>query len=235
MKFDYGILLTYWPIILKGIGLTIALSALTIVIAPIIGVGVALGRSSRSRLVRALALGYVEIGRNLPFMVILFLLFFGLPAYGIRLPEFVVGLTALSLYAAAYFAEIIRAAILSVPKGQMESARAVGMSRWQALRHVVFPQMMGYFLPPATNQAIMVVKESSILSTITVIELTMSGQIIQGYTYSPIEVFAMVSVAYWVICAAVTRAGVKLEASLQPFRRGRTAPLVVLAREADRA
>lgn len=235
MKFDYAIVVTYWPIILKGVGLTLALSALAIVIAPVVGVGVALARISRSRVARALASAYIEIGRNLPFMVILFLFFFGLPAYGIRLPEFVVGLAALSLYAAAYFAEIIRGAILSVPKGQMESARAVGMSRLQALRHVVFPQMMGYFLPPATNQAIMVVKESSILSTITVTELTMAGQIIQGYTYSPIEVFAMISVAYWVICAAVTRSGVKLETALQPIRRRRTQHIAALAREPDRA
>ena len=234
MRFDYSILVTYWPIVLKGIGFTIAFSALTIVIAPIVGIGVAQARLSRNRLARVLAASYIEVGRNLPFMVILFLFFFGLPAYGIRLPEFVVGLAALSLYAAAYFAEIIRGAILSVPKGQMESARAVGMSRLQALRYVVFPQMMGYFLPPATNQAIMVVKESSILSTITVTELTMAGQIIQGYTYSPIEVFAMVSVAYWVICAAVSRSGMKLEAALQPFRRGRAAQVVALAREADR-
>ena len=154
-------------------------------------------------------------------MVILFLFFFGLPAYGIRLPEFVVGLTALCLYTAAYFAEIIRGAILSVAKGQMEFARACGMSRFQALRHVIFPQMMGYFLPPATSQAIMVVKESSILSTITVTELTMAGQIIQGYTYSPIEVFAIVSICYWVICTTVSRVGSKLEAALQPIRRRR--------------
>lgn len=225
MSFDYSIIVTYWPIIVKGIGFTIALSALAILVAPVLGTAIAMARLSRIRAVRAIAGTYVEIGRNLPFMVILFLFFFGLPAYGIRLPEFVVGLTALCLYTAAYFAEIIRGAILSVAKGQMESARACGMSRFQALRHVIFPQMMSYFLPPATSQAIMVVKDSSILSAITVTELTMAGQIIQGYTYSPIEVFVTVSICYWVICTTVSRVGSKLEAALQPIRRRRaTAP-----------
>jgi len=225
VSFDYSIIVTYWPIIVKGIGFTIALSALAILVAPVLGTAIAMARLSRIRAVRAIAGTYVEIGRNLPFMVILFLFFFGLPAYGIRLPEFVVGLTALCLYTAAYFAEIIRGAILSVAKGQMESARACGMSRFQALRHVIFPQMMSYFLPPATSQAIMVVKDSSILSAITVTELTMAGQIIQGYTYSPIEVFVTVSICYWVICTTVSRVGSKLEAALQPIRRRRaTAP-----------
>jgi len=219
MKFDYSVLATYWVLIVRGVGITIAVSALALLLAPALGAGIALARLARNPAVRWLAAAYVELGRNLPFMVIAFLFFFGLPAYGIRWPEFVVGVLALSIYAAAYFAEIIRGAILSVPKGQMESARAIGMSRLQALRHVIFPQMMGYFLPPATNQAIMVVKESSILSTITVTELTMAGQIIQGYTYAPIEVFAMVSVAYWVICGAVTRAGRHLEAAHRPHAR----------------
>jgi ABC-type amino acid transport system permease subunit len=97
----------------------------------------------------------------------------------------------------------------------MESARATGMSRTQALRRVIAPQMMGYFLPAATNQAVTIVKESSMLSTITVTELTMVSQVIQGYTYSPIEVFALVSILYWLMCTGVARIGRKLEDMLQ--------------------
>lgn len=226
MTFDFSILAEYWPVILRGLGFTLVSSMVGLVCGLLVGLAVALLRLSRTRALSLIAAAYVELGRNLPFMIIAFLIFFGLPRWGIHLPALIVGAVALSLYAGAYFAEIIRASILSVPKGQMESARAIGMSRRQALRHVIFPQMMGYFLPPATNQTIMVVKESSILSTITVAELTMAGQIIQGYTYSPIEAFVTAAVLYWMICAAVSRLGGKLESTLQPFRRARTVPSI---------
>ncbi len=157
----------------------------------------------------------IEAIRDLPFMVILFVMFYLPPAFGLRLPAFAVGVFTLSVYSAAYFAEIIRGAILSVPRGQMDSARATGMSRYQALRYVVFPQMMGYFIPPATNQAIMIIKDSSILSTITVSELTMSGRIVMTYTVAPIEIFVVITALYWLICAAVSHTGKRLEARLQ--------------------
>jgi polar amino acid transport system permease protein len=85
------------------------------------------------------------------------------------------------------------------------------MSKGQALRYIVFPQMLGYLLPPATGQAVLVIKESSVLSTITVAELTMAGQIVQGYTYAPVEVFLIVTVLYWALCSGVSRAGLFLE------------------------
>jgi His/Glu/Gln/Arg/opine family amino acid ABC transporter permease subunit len=219
MTFDWAILVEYWPVILHGLGLTLAASLIGIACGLMVGLVIALMRMSRTWGVPAIAAAYIELGRNLPFMIIAFLIFYGLPRWGIQMPAFLVGAIALSLYAGAYFAEIIRAAIQSVPKGQMESARAMGMSRFQSLRHVIFPQMMGFFLPPATNQAIMVVKESSILSTITVAELTMAGQIIQGYTYSPVEAFVTAAILYWLTCAAVSRLGSRLEVALQPYRR----------------
>jgi polar amino acid transport system permease protein len=231
VRFDWAILVEYWPVILHGVGLTLAASLIGVVFGLIVGLVIALMRMSHTWGVPAIAAAYIELGRNLPFMIIAFLIFYGLPRWGIQMPAFVVGAIALSLYAGAYFAEIIRAAIQSVSKGQMESARAMGMSRFQALRHVIFPQMMGFFLPPATNQAIMVVKESSILSTITVAELTMAGQIIQGYTYSPVEAFVTAAVLYWLTCAAVSRLGTKLEVALQPYRRRRTAASTVAASE----
>jgi His/Glu/Gln/Arg/opine family amino acid ABC transporter permease subunit len=218
MKFDYLSIVEYWPLVFRGLWLTLAASGLGLIFSLVIGAIVAMARLSRSRIVAWAATTYVEFGRNLPFIIVLFLLFYVLPAYGFRLPAFAVGVIALSLYAGAYFAEIIRGAIRSVPQGQMESARAVGMSRAQALRHVVFPQMIGYFIPPATNQAVMVVKESSILSTITVTELTMVGQIIQGYTYTPIEIFVTISLLYWLLCTGISRIGSHLEVLLQPRR-----------------
>lgn len=215
MKFDFSIYVTYAPVLVRGFLLTIAASGIAIVLSPILGACLVLARLSRYRMAVGLSMAFVEIMRDLPFMVVLFLIFYLLPAFGIRLPAFAIGVITLSLYSGAYFSEIMRSAILAVPKGQMESARATGMSPLQALRYVVAPQMMGYFLPPATNQAVLVVKESSILSTITVAELTMASEVIQSYTYSPIEVFVLISILYWLMCTSVTRIGRKLEDTLQ--------------------
>jgi polar amino acid transport system permease protein len=215
MTFDFSIYVAYWPLILRGLLLTIVASAMGLVLSLIFGAVIVLLRMSRNRLAVYAAMAFVEVMRDLPFMVVLFLIFYLLPAFGIRVPAFAVGVITLSLYAAAYFSEIMRGAIQSVPKGQMESARATGMSRIQALRRVIMPQMMGYFLPAATNQAVTVVKESSLLSTITVTELTMVSQVIQGYTYSPIEVFALISILYWLMCTGVSQVGRKLEERLQ--------------------
>lgn len=215
MSFDFSIYVEYWPLIVRGLLLTIASSAMGLVLSLIFGAVIVLARLSRNRLAVYSAIAFVELMRDVPFMVVLFLIFYLLPALGLKLPAFAVGVITLSLYAAAYFSEIMRGAIQSVPKGQMESARATGMSRMQTLRHVIVPQMMGYFLPAATNQAVTVVKESSMLSTITVTELTMVSQVIQGYTYSPIEVFALVSILYWLMCTGVSRVGRRLEKKLQ--------------------
>lgn len=215
MRLDFSEVLHYWPVFLHGFLLTCAISALALVPSVALGAAIAVGRLSRHRVMAGAMLILIEVIRDLPFMVILFVMYYLPPAFGLRLPAFWIGVLTLSIYSAAYFAEIIRGAILSVPRGQMDSAQATGMSQYQALRHVIFPQMMGYFLPPATNQAIMIVKDSSILSTITVTELTMSGNIVMTYTVAPVEIFVIVTALYWVVCAALSQAGARLEARVQ--------------------
>ncbi len=221
MTFDSAVLLQFWPLILKGFGVTIALFALSTILALFLGGVVAMARQSRFRVLAWVAISYIELIRNIPFMIQLFLVFFVLPFYGLHMPAFVVGVIVLTIYGSAYFAEIVRGAILSVPKGQLESARAVGMSYRQAMRRIIFPQMLGYFIPPATNQAVMQVKESAITSAITVTEMTMAAQIIQGETYSPIEVFLVISVLYWLLCTGISRSAKWSESRLQPHVRRR--------------
>ena len=221
MTFDISVIYQYWPLILKGFGVTIALFLLSLVWSLALGVVIAMARQSRVGILVWIAVSYIEIVRNIPFMIQLFLLFFVLPFYGLHMSAFVVGVIALTIYGSAYFAEIVRGAILSVPKGQLESARAVGMSYRQAMRKVIFPQMWGYFIPAATNQAVMQVKESSITSAITVTEMTMVAQIIQGDTFSPIEVFAVISVLYWLLSAGISRSAKWSERRLQPYAQRR--------------
>jgi His/Glu/Gln/Arg/opine family amino acid ABC transporter permease subunit len=221
MSIDVAVFRDYWPIFLRGFLLTVVISLIAPAVALVLGAVLALFRLSHSKAVSYLARALSEIVRDLPFMVILFLIFYFLPVLGIRLPALIVGILTLSIYGAAYFSEIIRGAVQSVPPGQMESARSTGMSRLQAFRYVIVPQMMGYFIPPATSQVVLVVKDSAVLSTITVGELTMSGMVVQGYTYAPIEVFAVISALYWILCSSFARLGTWLEARVDPAYRRR--------------
>ena len=223
MTMDLASIVEYWPLFLKGFGVTILISVSSLFLSLVSGLVVAAARQSRFSILVWLAIGYIELFRTIPFMIQLFLFFYVLPFYGVRLPAIVVGIIALSAHGCAYYAEIIRGAVQSVPKGQLDSARAAGMSYMQAMRHVIFPQMLGYFLPPATNQAVLLVKESSVTSTITVVEMTMAAQIVQGITFSPIEVFLVISILYWTLCSSISRLGARLEIKLQPFARRRNA------------
>src|SRR5690606_6637163 len=130
----------------------------------------------------------IELVRNIPFLIQVFLIFFGLPFYGLDLGPMLSGIVCLSLYCSVYLAEGIRGAIQSVHKGQSEAAYALGLSYWQKMRLVIAPQLPAYLLPAATNVLITLGKETALLSVITVPELTYVAQSIVGRTYAPIEV-----------------------------------------------
>ena len=157
-----------------------------------LGLFLALGRRSNYILVSFLATSFIELFRNTPFIIQVFLFYYVLPFYGLRLSAEYVGILALAAFGSAYFAEIIRAGIDAIPKGQLESARAIGMTDWQSMKNIILPQTVSIVLPPLTNQTLTLIKESAILSTITVHELTMTGLMVQGETFRPFEVFIMV-------------------------------------------
>jgi polar amino acid transport system permease protein len=212
MRLELTVLSDYWGIFAHGLIVTIAVCVAGNALALLIGLFLGVGRLSRRVMIRGASLAYVEISRNLPFMVILYLAFFGFPVLGIELPAYIIGVACLAFYGSAYFAEIFRAAIQSIPDGQWDAAKSLGFSRWRTLRHIVLPQAMAFLIPPATNQVIMLLKESAVLSTITVVELTMAGQVVFGYTYRPIEIFVLVATLYWLLTTALAHAGAKLEA-----------------------
>jgi len=185
----------------KGALATVAISATAIGAGLVIAFPIALLKLAPQRLLRWPATVYVEFFRNIPFIVLLSLFFYGLPGLGIRLQPITTGIVALALFGSAYFAEIVRGAILSVHRGQMESARAIGMSYLRALWDIVFPQMLRFFVPAATNTSISLVKESAVLATLSVAELTYQGLIVQGQTYAPFEVFIATAAIYWALTA----------------------------------
>ncbi|MCZ6665118.1 MAG: ABC transporter permease subunit, partial [Gammaproteobacteria bacterium] len=152
MELDFSIFIEYGPLILKGFRLTLIIVFFAILLGLPLGILMALGRMSPKRYFRVPAVAILEIFRNTPFMIQVFLFYYVLPFYGLRMPAEVVGVLALALYSSVYYAEIMRAGIAAVPRGQAESARAIGMSQAQALRNVVFPQMWPIVLPPVANQ-----------------------------------------------------------------------------------
>jgi len=201
MAFDLDVISGNWTLFARGTWLTIIIALAAVAAGFLISIPIALMALSHRRSLRWIATAYVEWFRNIPFIVVLYLFFYGLPLFNLRLPEAVVGTIALAFFASSYFAEIIRGAILAVPKGQMEAARAIGMSYFQGLWEIVAPQTVRLLLPPSTNTSISMVKETSVLSTITVAELTYQGLVVQGETFAPFEVFLTTAAIYWVITA----------------------------------
>ncbi|CAM5198313.1 putative glutamine ABC transporter permease protein GlnM [Castellaniella defragrans] len=197
--FDAGVVISNIPLFVKGLENTLLISVTAIPLAILCGLAVALMRLSDSRYLQRVAIVYVEFFRNVPFLIQLFLMYYILPFYGVRLPAMLVGISVLSLYAGSYFSEIIRSAILSIPKGQVEAARAFGMSKFQYLKTIIFPQLPPYITPPLMNQSSTLVKDTSLLSTITIQELTMAAQTVQLTTYNFVEPLLLIAIIYYLI------------------------------------
>jgi polar amino acid transport system permease protein len=173
---DLSILLQYWPILLSGFGLTILCWLLGTVFSMALGLVISLVQRYGPRPVGWLIQVYIEIIRGTPFLVQLFVLYYGGPLLGLRLDALPAGILGLSVYGSPYFAEIFRAGYLAVPTGQLEAARAIGMSELTIVRRILMPLALVSALPSLVNFAIILTKETVILSIITVPELMYSVQ-----------------------------------------------------------
>jgi polar amino acid transport system permease protein len=226
--FDYSVIDFGLVIILKGALATLVYCAIATVVGLTIGILVALARISKRRSLRLLAACFIEPFRNTPFLVQAFFIYFGLAQLGVRLSAPVAGIIILSLYGTALFAEAIRGGILSVPTGQLEAARAMGMPYGESMRRIVFPQMIGYMTPVITNLTIGLIKDSAALAIITVPELAMAAQVVVGETFRPVETYIIVATIYWVMTTSVTRIFSTLHRQSQR-RRGRAAEALHLS------
>lgn len=216
MSFDLAILIDNWAYFAAGLAKTVLICAISLPLGFALGSLIALIRLRAGPVLNAVALAYIELIRNVPFLVQVFLLFFALPFAGIRLSPMTAGIIALSSYAAAYFSEIVRGGILSIPPGQAEAARALGLPYGLTFWKVLFPQVIGYVLPAATNLTITLIKESAALSIITVGELTYMSQDVIGRTFAPVEVFTLIALIYWGLNALLAQLAAFLENYLQP-------------------
>ncbi|PMR74014.1 amino acid ABC transporter permease [Billgrantia endophytica] len=212
--FDFALLWEARELILQGLWNTVWICFLGCLVALSLGLVLAALRLSNPRLFGYPVACYVELCRGTPLLVLLFLLYYGGPSIGIRLDAEIAGVTGIGLYGAGYFAEIYRGGFKSIPKGQLEAARMLGISRWHALTRIQIPQMLRLIVPPGTNQLIILVKESALISIISVDDLTKNATTIVNQTFSVIEPYLAVALLYWMIIELIARGGYALEKRL---------------------
>jgi polar amino acid transport system permease protein len=198
-QLDLSIILKHLPLFLKGVLLTVEISFFAILLGLGIGILTAVARTSAFRPPRLIAAVYVEIFRNTPLLIQIFIIFFGLPAIGIKLSPYVSGLTALVLYAGAYNTEVIRAGLEAVPRGQMEAAKSLGLTGVQTFLYIILPQMFRISLPALGNNWVALVKNSSLVSVIGMVELTWVASDLNALTFRSFELFGAATIFYLIL------------------------------------
>ena len=195
-SFDFMSVFVNWPRLLEGAWLTVQLSALAIVLGFVLGTLCALADKSKIWLLRALVKTYVEIIRNTPLLVQVFLVYFGLASIGLKLSAEFSAVIALTVNVGAYTSEIMRAGINSIHPGQIEAAECLGMSRFHVYWHVVLLPAVERVYPSLTSQFILLMLASSITSQISAEELTATANLVQSETFRSFEVYVVIAVAY---------------------------------------
>lgn len=199
MFLDWGSITTFYPQLLEGAWLTAVISISAFILAIVVGVVVAAARLSTIRILRWLAIGYVEILRNTPVLLQIFIVFYGLPSLGLRMSATTAGILGLGFNVASYLSEIFRAGVGAVPKGHREAATALGISPLQSFGWIVAPVALRAIFPALSNMFIATFLGSSLLSVIAVPELTGRTNEISARTFLTIEVYSFSAIIYLVL------------------------------------
>lgn len=192
-------MLEFLPSLLQGALVTIEITVAASLVAIVIGLVVGIAKLSKGRIVRTLAIVYIEFFRGTSLLVQLFWWFFVLPHFGIFLPAMVVGIMGIGMNVGAYGAEVVRGAIQAVPRGQYEAAIALNMSPAVRMRRVILPQAVIGMLPPWGNLLIELLKGTALVSLITIHDLTFMGQAENMRTFRTLEIFTLVLVIYYIL------------------------------------
>jgi cystine transport system permease protein len=206
-----------WPLVRGALVGTIPLSLASFAVGLVLALVLALMRLSRRRVVSGLAQVYISLVRGTPLLVQLFVIFYGLPSIGVVIDPWPSAIIAFSVNVGGYAAEVIRAAILSVPKGQWEAAYMIGMSRRLALRRIILPQAARVSVPPLSNTFISLVKDSSLASLILVSEMFRQAQEIAAFSQQFMLVYLEAALIYWVICLGLSIVQGRLEKRLDRY------------------
>jgi His/Glu/Gln/Arg/opine family amino acid ABC transporter permease subunit len=215
---DPGIVLKHLPILLHGAWTTLTVSFLGLALATGLSLPVALARMSRARVLRVLSFVYVDLVRGTPLLVQIFAIFYVLPSVGLELTAFQSAVLALGINSGGYQAEILRGGIQAIPRGQVESARSLGMTYLQCLRRIVLPQVAFTTMPAMTNEISNVIKGSSLVSVLAVVELTRVGQQIVSSILRPVEIYVLVALVYLAMHLTISHASYRVERYLAAHR-----------------
>lgn len=204
-----------WPHLLRGMEQTLLLTAVSAVFGTLLGLLLALARIARSNAVRRIAGGYVTLFRGTPLLLQILFIWGALPQVGIVLPDFVCVAIALSMNAGAYIAEIIRAAIQSIDKGQMEAARSLGMSFNKAMRRIILPQTFRRLIPPMVNELAALTKDTSLAMAVGIVELLKASQQMQSQSFRPAETYVWTAAGYLIVTVTLMSLATHFEKRLE--------------------
>jgi polar amino acid transport system permease protein len=204
MSIDWPIVQIAIPLLAHGTVVTLKISLVAGVLACIIGFTLGLAALSHVRALRWIIAAYVDFVRGTPLLIQVFLVFFALPVVGIRFDEIWAGIIALAFNTSAYIAETVRGGVGSVERGQTEAAKSIGMFRWQILTYILLPQALRPMVPPLTNELISMTKNTSLLSVISVYELTRAGQAIISVHFVPFEIYLLLALYYYALIKALS-------------------------------
>ena len=196
---------SFWKILLPGLTVTIPLTVIAFSIAMVIAIITAMVQYANIPVLKQIARFYIWVIRGTPLLVQLYVVFFGLPSIGIKVTAFPSAVAVFAVNEGAYCAETMRAAIESVPKGQLEAGYCVGMSYFQTMRRIILPQAFRTAFPPLSNSLISMIKDTSLAANITVTEMFMTAQRVAGRTYEHLLLYAEVAVIYLIFCTVITR------------------------------
>ncbi len=199
------------PFLLAGVKYTVGVAFCAAVIGVVLGLILALIRLAEIPIVSSSVWLFVEYVRGVPALVVLFFFYYALPHAGVRLDAFWAASLGLALNEAVFAAEIFRAGIQSLPRGQLDAGASIGLSRWDLYRFVVLPQAVAWMIPPLTNDMVGLIKNSSLASTITVEELSLRATAVVSATFRPFEVYAAVATIYVVLTLATSALSHQLE------------------------
>ncbi|MGJ7611757.1 MULTISPECIES: amino acid ABC transporter permease [unclassified Variovorax] len=205
IEFDFGAVLAEWPLLLRGVAWTVGLTAVGTVLGMVVGTFCAWARSGGPRWLRLVVGTYVELIRNTPFIVQLFFIFFGLPAAGVKLSPEVASVIAMVMNLGAYSTEIIRAGIEATPKGQIEAAVSLALSKAQVFLRVVLPPALKKVWPAMVSQIIIVMLGSAVCGQISTEELSYAANLIQSRNFRAFEAFIVATLIYLALSVALRR------------------------------
>ncbi len=208
-----------WFIILS-VRWTVLLTLLALAVGGVLGFAVALGRVSLWAPLRTACLLYIQVIQGIPVLMLLLLSYYGLPLAGLELPPLLAASVSMGLYASGYLGEIWRGAIQAVSWQQWESSTSLAMRRWQQYAYVILPQAVRIAIPPTVGFVVQLVKNTSIVSVVGLVELARAGQLVNNATFQPFRVFGVVAALYFAVCWPLSRLSQRLERRLRAGRAG---------------